>query len=80
MSKPAIMISSLLTSFFEQSTEDTEEEAEEESSNKLFDYQEGQTIPFKISMNQKETKPEKQLTEAGLGGKTGLMKKLGIGT
>lgn len=61
-------------------TEDTEEEAEEESSNKLFDYQEGQTIPFKISMNQKETKPEKQLTEAGLGGKTGLMKKLGIGT
>lgn len=61
-------------------SEDTEEENDEDSSNKLFEYQEGDTIPFKISLAQKKTKPEKQLTEAGLGGKTGLMKKLSIGT
>lgn len=61
-------------------SEDTEEEADESSPNVLVDYKDGQVIPFKINLAQKETKPEKQLTEAGLGGKTGLMKKLNIGT
>lgn len=46
----------------------------------LPEYQQRERIPFKVRVEEDETKPPKQLTEAKLVGDKGLMKKLGLGT
>ncbi|MCY3067577.1 DNA topoisomerase [Aerococcus mictus] len=59
---------------------ETQETEKDENKETLPNYQEGQVIPFKITIESKETKPPQQITEAKLVSDNGLMAKLNLGT